>query len=168
MDLLVIRHAIAEDRQTFARTGKSDELRPLTREGRLRMQRAAAGLRAVVPHIDLLATSPLVRAAQTAIIVAEVYGDVQPIELDELRPEGDSQSLERWLNSQEPDSTVALVGHEPSLSFHVSWLTAQSDDAFVEFKKGGTCLLRFYEGVFSGGAILRWMMTPKQLRSLGG
>ena len=168
MDVLVIRHAIAEDRNIFARTGNSDELRPLTSEGRKRMQRAAAGLKTVVPRINMVATSPLVRAAQTAEIVAAAYGSVVPIEIDELRPECDSERLARWLGNQPPDSTIALVGHEPSLSFHVSWLTARADDAFVEFKKGGACLLRFYDAVFSGGATLRWMMTPKQLRGLGG
>jgi len=168
MDVLVIRHAIAEERETFALTGKSDELRPLTADGRKRMARAAAGLRLVVPRIDVIATSPLVRAVQTAEVVAAAYGGVQPIEIDELRPESDSVRLARWLGEQKNDSTIALVGHEPSLSFHVCWLTARSDDAFVEFKKGGTCMLRFYQGQYSGGATLLWMMTPKQLRRLGG
>ena len=168
MDVLVIRHAIAEDWMSFARTGKSDELRPLTPEGRKKMQRSAAGLRAMVPRIDVLATSPLVRAVQTAEIIAAAYGDLELIQIEELTPAGYSEQLSRWLADQDPDSTIALVGHEPSLSSHVSWLTARSDDAFVEFKKGGTCLLRFYEGVFSGGATLCWMMTPKQLRGLGG
>jgi phosphohistidine phosphatase len=131
------------------------------------MARAAAGLKAQVPSIDVVATSPLVRAVQTAEIVATEYGDVEPIQIQELRPESDSVRLARWLGDQVDDSTIALVGHEPSLSFHVSWLTARADDAFVEFKKGGICLLRFYQGVHSGGATLRWMMTPKQLRSLG-
>ena len=59
MKLLLIRHAIAEDRFEFSRTGKSDYYRPLTERGRTRMARGAAGLRTLVPEIDVLATSPL-------------------------------------------------------------------------------------------------------------
>jgi len=66
MQLLLIRHAIAEDRFEFARTGQSDYYRPLTERGRARMARGATGLRTLVPDIDVLATSPLTRAVQTA------------------------------------------------------------------------------------------------------
>src|SRR5262245_49797749 len=60
MHLLVVRHAIAEDKDVFARTGRSDDLRPLTDDGRAKMRRAADGLRSVAPEVDLVATSPLV------------------------------------------------------------------------------------------------------------
>ena len=62
MQLLVIRHAIAVEREDFARTGKDDRLRPLTDEGRKKMKQGAKGLRQLAPRIDLLATSPLTRA----------------------------------------------------------------------------------------------------------
>ena len=62
MDLLVIRHAIAEDREVFAGTGKDDSLRPLTDRGRERMQEGARGLVRLVDRLDVLATSPLTRA----------------------------------------------------------------------------------------------------------
>ena len=73
MQVLVVRHAIAEQREEFARTGKDDSQRPLTHDGRRKMRRGAVGLRAVVPAIDVLATSPLLRAVQTAEILAAVY-----------------------------------------------------------------------------------------------
>lgn len=169
MDVIFVRHAIAEDRDVFARTGAADELRPLTPPGREKMQRAAAGLRSLVPQIDLLATSPLVRAVETAQIVAQAYDGLEPVEVPELAPEADPQDLLRWLENLEGEyTTVVLVGHEPSLSEHVSFLTARSDEAFVEFKKGGACLLSFYDEVDSGGATLRWMLTPAILRGLGG
>lgn len=167
LDLLVVRHAIAEDREAFARTGDPDELRPLTPRGRKRMRRAAKGLRTLVPRIDVLATSPLVRAVQTAEILADVY-DLELEEVAALEPDASSKSLLGWLEKQDEGSTVAVVGHEPSLSFHVSWLMARSDEPLVEFKKGGACLLRFYDEVFSGGATLLWMATPRLLRSVGG
>ena len=72
MKLLLIRHAIAEEREDFEKTGKDDRLRPLTDEGRKKMKQAARGLKEVVPHVDLLATSPLTRAAQTGAILDTV------------------------------------------------------------------------------------------------
>ena len=62
MQLLIVRHSAAEDKEDFAKTGKSDDLRPLTAEGKETMAQAAKGLREVVPEISELATSPLVRA----------------------------------------------------------------------------------------------------------
>src|SRR5262249_31041428 len=79
MKLLLIRHAIAEEREDFARTGKDDRLRPLTDEGRKRMKQAARGLLETLPEIDLLATSPLTRAAQTGAIVDSVYGGLKEV-----------------------------------------------------------------------------------------
>ena len=68
MQLLLIRHAIAEDRFEFARSGQSDYYRPLTDRGRARMAKGAAGLRTLVPDIDVLATSPLTRAVREGAI----------------------------------------------------------------------------------------------------
>ncbi len=132
------------------------------------MQRAAEGLHTLVPRIDVLATSPLVRAVQTAEILAQAYGDLEVEEVAALEPDAGSKTVLGWLEEQAAGSTVAVVGHEPSLSFHVSWLTARSDEPFVEFKKGGACYLRFFDEVYSGGATLLWMMTPRQLRSVRG
>jgi len=66
MDLLVIRHAIAGDRAEWAKTGRPDQERPITNEGRERMAVNAQALRRLVPELDLLATSPFVRAVETA------------------------------------------------------------------------------------------------------
>ncbi len=86
MHLLIIRHAIAEDRDSFAGSGKSDDLRPLTDEGRAKMELGAAGLRALLPDITLLAASPLTRAQQTAEIVGKEYGLEIGATTDSLRP----------------------------------------------------------------------------------
>ena len=166
MDLVLVRHAIAEEREVFARTGKPDELRPLTLRGKRRMNRAAAGLRSLLPAIDVLASSPLVRAAESAAIISEAYGGLEVVEVAELAPETDSQHLLGWLQSLSAVSTVVIVGHEPSFSGHVAWLAARADEPFVEFKKGGACLLTFYGEIYAGGATLRWLLTPAQLRAL--
>ncbi len=168
MDVLVVRHAIAEDREIFARSGKSDTERPLTDKGRERMKRGARGLLQLVAHLDILATSPLVRAVETAQILAAEYGDIEPTTVAALRPEGTPEDVLTWLQEQTQAATLALVGHEPHLSMLVSWLARKDAEPFLEFKKGGACLLSFYDEVCAGGAVLRWLLTPAQLRDLGG
>src|SRR6185295_647822 len=121
MKLLLLRHAIAEEREDFARTGKDDRLRPLTDEGRKKMKQAARGLKGLVPEIDLLATSPLTRAAQTGAIVDSVYGGLKEVEIDALAPETTPDAFLRWLR-QRKEEVVAAVGHEPSISLILSWL----------------------------------------------
>lgn len=166
MDVIAVRHAIAEDREVFAETGEPDGMRPLTQAGIKKMKRNARGLLTLVPSVDLLATSPLVRALQTAEILASLYGRLEPVVVDALRPDGTCESLLSWLQSLDREATIMTVGHEPSLGIHVSRLSAGSTESFLWFKKGGACLLRFDGEVGVGCADLRWLLTPGQLRRL--
>lgn len=86
MQLLIIRHAVAVDRDDF--TGDDDDLRPLTADGRRKMRRIATGLHRITARPDLLVTSPLVRARQTADIVGEAYDMTPGGALESLRPTG--------------------------------------------------------------------------------
>jgi phosphohistidine phosphatase len=165
MKLLMIRHAIAEEREDFARTGKDDDLRPLTDEGRKKMKQNARGLKRLVPEIDLLATSPLTRAAQTGAILDSVFGGLSEVEVEELSPEAEPKEFLRWLRKQKAE-TVAVVGHEPSISLILSWLLTGGERRIFAFRKGGACLLDFPEEVAAGNAILLWALTPAQLRAL--
>jgi phosphohistidine phosphatase len=169
MRLLVIRHAVAEEQEAWAATGEPDERRPLTREGRRKMRRGARGLRRVVRTIPLLGASPLLRAAQTAEIVAEVYGGPTPITVGALTPGRAPAEFLSWLEDAAPGhDLVAVVGHEPHLSGLVSWLLAGRDEpSFVELKKGAACLLRFDGEPAKGGACLEWLLSPRALRRLG-
>jgi phosphohistidine phosphatase len=164
--LLVVRHAAAEDKDEFARTGRSDELRPLTAEGKRDMREAARGLRDVVPKIDVLATSPLVRAVETAEILGAAY-DREHVIVEALRPESPYDDLARWARAHAKKDVVAIVGHEPHLSGLVSWLLAGAKTSFIDLKKGAACMLEI-EGVpSSGSAMLLWSMAPRQLRAIG-
>ncbi|HKI04835.1 MAG TPA: histidine phosphatase family protein [Thermoanaerobaculia bacterium] len=165
MKLLLIRHAIAEEREDFARTGKDDHLRPLTDEGRKKMKQVARGLEGLVPEIDLLATSPLTRAAQTGAILDTVYGGLQEVEIDQLSPEATPGDFLLWLRQQKAE-TVAAVGHEPSISLILSWLLTGTERRLFAFRKGGACLLEFSGEVAAGTATLLWALTPSQLRRL--
>ncbi len=164
MNLLIVRHAIAEDREEFAQTGKDDSLRPLTDKGDRRMRRAAAGIKTCLPDVDVVATSPFARAVQTAAIVANVYG-LTPIESHVLVPAAEPQEFADWLEERDQEETLVAVGHEPHLGSLVSWLLAGGNADFFGLKKGGACLLSWLQG--ERRAWLQWSLTPRQLRRIG-
>lgn len=166
MRLLVIRHAAAMDKEEFARSGRSDNERPLTTDGRKDMARVARALRTLVPKLDVVSSSPLVRARETAEIVARAHRmDVSPA-TRALNPEARPAAFVRWLAKHSRADTVAVVGHEPHLGMLVTWLLTGASTSHVEMKKGGACLLDFAASPRRGGATLEWLMTPAQLQRL--
>lgn len=167
MKLLIVRHAIAEDREIFAQGGQPDSERPLTERGRKRMRLATKGLHRVLEHIDLLATSPYTRAVQTAGLIEEGYDHLPVVVLEELVPDRPFSVLLDWLHQQDIGATIGLVGHEPHLSSLVAWLLTGSPESIVELKKGGACLLECTEQVAPGSATMVWLLTPRLLRALG-
>jgi phosphohistidine phosphatase len=164
--LLVVRHAIAEDRDEFAATGESDDVRPLTRDGKKKMRRVAKGLRNVVDTIDYLATSPLTRAAETAEIISKTYGiggaEVTPV----LEPYARPEQFEEWCAAHFEKEVVAIVGHEPHLGSLVTWLLMGSNDSRFELKKGGACLIEFESQPGRKSGTCLWLLTPRILRDL--
>jgi phosphohistidine phosphatase len=167
MQLLVIRHAIAEEREAFAVGGQPDAERPLTAYGRRRMKRNAKGLLRVVKSPDAIATSPFARAAETAHIVADAFR-VNRIEvLEALTPEHPPRDLVPWLATHAGDAVVAVVGHEPHLGILVTWFLGGREESHVELKKGGACLLELADSLEPGKALLMWLLTPSQLRAIG-
>ena len=167
MDILLIRHATAEEPSKFARHQKNDDLRPLTDSGIGRMQEGVRGLRYLVRRIDTLATSPLTRAHQTAEIIAKdcCPGPIHIV--PELAPGADPANTARWLAEQDPNGIVCAVGHQPDLSSLITWLVCGHNDGFFDFKKGGACLLGTRGIPEQGRCVMRWALTPKQLRALG-
>jgi phosphohistidine phosphatase len=164
--LLVVRHGIAEDREIFGRTEKDDDLRPLTEEGRKKMARGAEGLHTLVPALDFIASSPLVRAQQTAAVIAKAYdigvGETTTV----LEPDARLTQFLKWIEAHDDREVIAVVGHEPHLSALVTWLIAGVDDSRLVLKKGGACLLEFTGRPHRAGAVLHWLHTPATLRKL--
>jgi phosphohistidine phosphatase len=169
MELLVVRHAIAEVREEFARTGLDDARRPLTPEGRRKFAKGASGLRKVAGGIELLATSSLERATQTADLIQGAWDvKLRTVRLRELEPDADPDALLRWLRTQRRRKLVAVVGHEPHLSRLVEHaLTGGKSSDFLDLKKGGACLLDLGRSPQAGHGRLRWLLTAGQLRRLG-
>lgn len=168
MNLLIIRHGIAEDKDEFATTGKSDDLRPLTAEGRVKTTHAAEGLRTIAPDISLLATSPLVRAQETAEIVGRVYGIEVRSTTEALSPDAPFSEFLDWIGDRSEQDVVAVVGHEPHLSALATRLLCGGDKSRIELKKGGACLLAFDRAPAAGSGTLKWLMYPSHLRALAG
>jgi phosphohistidine phosphatase len=170
MRLLVIRHAVAVDRDAFAQTGEPDALRPATAPGLKKMRQNVLGLRTIVPRVHVLASSPLVRARQTAELLQKPYALAEIEQLPALAPDRKPAEAVAWLAGLEPtsgDFTVAVVGHEPHLGQLVSFLLTGRRRAFVELRKGGACLLDLGEEVAPGAAMLRWMAGSRMLRAIG-
>jgi phosphohistidine phosphatase len=165
--LLFVRHAIAEDREAFARSHRDDAQRPLTPEGRRKMERGAAGLVELVPELDLLAASPLKRAVETAEIIAKAYGGLPVERVPELAPGVGVDRFIGWLAGQHARSAVAVVGHEPDLSQLVCAFLSGANGPFLELRKGAACLLEFPGPVGRGAATLDWFLGPKHLRRIG-
>lgn len=166
MQLLVVRHGIAEEREVWARDHTDDDGRPLTDEGKKKMKECAKGLRALVPRIDVLATSPLLRAMQTAAILTKVYELGDPVRVDALSPGQHPPAVASWLRSQAARKVVAIVGHEPGLGTTVTWLSAATEQSFLELGKGGACLLDLGDRIDAGEAMLLWALRPSHLRGL--
>jgi phosphohistidine phosphatase len=166
MQLLIVRHAIAMDREEYAKSGRPDSDRPLTDTGRRRMRKNARGLQRIAPRPDLIGTSPWLRAADTARVIAETLGIEQTETVEAMLPDRHPRDLAAWLNSHSDVPVIVVVGHEPHLGELATWFIGGRDGSNVEFKKGGACLLRFDDSVDAGTGLLQWHVTPAQLRGL--
>jgi len=164
MQLVLIRHARAEERMLF----KRDRTRALTQDGQRRMRKAARGLHALLPGLTLIATSPLLRARQTAEIVAAVYPGIDTVSLPALSPGVAPRAVLAWLRAQPADATLALVGHEPDLGLLAGWLLSGKQTGFVQFKKGAAALIEFADAPAAGKGTLAWLLTAAQLAELKG
>ena len=167
MQLLVIRHGIAEEAETFAATGLDDSQRPLTKPGKRKMKEVAAGLREIVETLDVIGASPLLRAQQTAEILAKVYDDLPVLTVQALSPGSEPSALVDWLAQHDSAKVVAVVGHEPHLGMLVTWFMSGARDSRVAMSKSGAALLEFSSGVTPGSGTLQWLLTGSQLRRIG-
>src|SRR2546428_7003649 len=136
MRLLVVRHAIAEDREAFARSHKDDADRPLTSEGRRKLERAALGLKVLVPELDVLAASPYKRAFDTAEIIAASYGGLTVERVPELAPGAGLDRVLAWLTARHTRGSVAVVGHEPDLNRLVCTLLSATNGPLPALRNG--------------------------------
>jgi len=164
--LYLIRHGPAEARSP---TG-DDAARRLTPEGRTKTRAAARGLRALGARFDVLLTSPLPRAAETAGIVSEAFGRrPPPRDFPGLAPGVGAAETARLLRGAVRSERVAVVGHEPGLSrLAALLLTGSPDGVAIRLKKGGVIVLDVAGFAPRTGGTLRAVLPPRLLRRLGG
>jgi phosphohistidine phosphatase len=159
MRIYIVRHAIAED---SAKGGGGDAQRALTSEGRKKMKEVAAGFMRLEPQIDRIFSSPLIRAKQTAEIMATPLKK-KVEQMVELSPGHAPSDVLRRLRELKEDNNVMLVGHEPNCSQLASYLLSETAQVDIQFKKGGICLIESQR--FGGGdGFLLWVLTPQVLR----
>jgi phosphohistidine phosphatase len=167
MNLYIMRHGIAlpADDPSVAHDGE----RPLSNKGVRRMRKAAKGLRRLNIRFDSVLTSPLLRARQTAEIVASTLGiEARLEEISGLAPESTLEHLMFGLTRYQDREHVLLVGHEPLLSNTGAYLLSgrQPANLALDLKKGSLCRIEIETLPASSPGKLHWLLTPKQLRLL--
>lgn len=163
IELYLVRHAVAAERGPKY---PDDRLRPLTPAGSRQFGKSVPGLTALDVCIDVVLTSPLVRARETAMLLAAGLKP-QPaiVEVEALAPGGRLQAVVEAIKSHSKrQKKIALVGHEPDLGELAARLLGARGN--VEFKKGGICFIQMDGATPGGPGTLRWMLTPKALRAL--
>jgi phosphohistidine phosphatase len=159
--LFIIRHAIAEDRAEFSKTGLPDTQRPLTFEGQKKMKKIAAFFYEKYPDIGHFFQSPLTRSQQTVEILRQEYTKSTVSVTEHLSPGSSFENLVKELKTHRKGD-IAIVGHEDHLSHFTCFLmTGKMDGAFLKYKKGGIAVLDFLGDIRPGEGQLQFLITPK-------
>ena len=162
MFLYLIRHGKAAGAAGYP----SDEARPLTADGVEEMRRVARRLGKLGVRFEVVLFSPLLRARETASILAETTIAAAIEECAALAPAGtlDEVLAEVGRRHAHGAERIGLVGHEPSLSEWAGRLAGGSAGCALELKKGGIIGLELPDRLpFEGRATLFWLTSPKLL-----
>ena len=161
-ELYFVRHGLAEERGD---AWPDDAKRPLTDEGTSRMRKAAHALAHMGVSVEVFLTSPLVRARQTAELLAAGL-ETRPslVNVDSLAPDGSYAAVIADLEKHARKCRIALVGHEPMIGELAARLIGSRHP--IEFKKGAVCRIDLEVLPPAGPGDLRWLLTPKILRAL--
>jgi phosphohistidine phosphatase len=156
MKLYFLRHGEAGEPSEWA---GDDALRPLTDEGRKRMAREARTLERLDLGVDRVISSPLVRALQTAEIVASALRRRDRlVEDSRLGPGFGPDRLAEMLKENKASRDLLLVGHEPSMSATIGHLTGGT----VTLRKGGLARVDVPDRAQLRGT-LDWLFPPRLL-----
>jgi phosphohistidine phosphatase len=165
MEVILLRHAKAENRDPSA--WPNDDLRPLTAEGRAEQRAAARAMKKMGIKFDFLVTSPLLRATETADIVANVYRWPEPPQVAQELGHGYAvDAVVKLLAKFPPDASVALVGHEPDFSNLAAALISMSGDVNITLKKSGVLGIEFEGQAERGKGALLFHLKPSHLRKV--
>ncbi len=162
MIIYFLRHASAGQKRS---NPKQDEKRPLDNQGIEQSRAMGHALALMDTQVELIISSPLKRATQTASLVGNELGYDAAIKLDAaLRPDATFEKFRELIHKNAKLESIMVVGHNPSLTEFCSLLlTAGGDDAVIDLKKGAVARVE-YSG--KKNAVLQWCLTPKILKSL--
>ena len=163
MLLVLFRHGPAGT--ALPARGPEDAKRPLTPRGVDKTRRAALGLARILDSEPHIYSSPLVRARETADLLAAAYMPVQHVEMMEALTPG--RPMEEILARivEIANGTVVLVGHEPGLGL-LAGLLVTGRQMTLPLKKAGACGIELSEKVAPGQGDLKFLATPRMLRAL--
>jgi phosphohistidine phosphatase len=163
MEVYLVRHGLAGERGTYT----DDRQRPLTNKGRQKTTNVAERLLAIGVKFDLILSSPLVRASQTAEILQQQGLSSTIKTYLPLQPDGEIEEWLQWLQQwqpEHPDSTVALVGHQPDLGNWAEILIWGTVKRQLVVKKAGVIGLSLPSiGTPIGRSTLFLLTSPKWL-----
>lgn len=165
MRLIVFRHGIAIDREDPA--CPPDPERPLTAKGKKRTREAALGLRALGVTVDIVISSPLVRAVETAYIAMDVLGVPEDglLHSEALLPASDPASFLKLLGGR-PRQDVLCTGHAPHLDRLVAAAVGFPGHEITRLRKAGAAEIEIAEPGRAPGTLV-WVATSRVLRHLG-
>ena len=138
MNIYLIRHGDAEK----ASMQKKDADRKLTQDGEQKIKSAAEGWKLLIPNFSHIISSPLIRAAQTAEIIAKVFDYKEKIITDKRLSPGTKTEALIDLANEIVGQDMAFIGHEPDFSDSLSDLISNSG-VKVDFKKGMIAKISF-------------------------
>ena len=163
MDIYILRHGKAED----AGPDMGDADRRLTKKGREEIFAAGRWMAAQKLRFDMLAASPLVRAHETAAIIADCLGEKDRlVTWKVLAPGGDSDTVCHLIGKHEDLRAILLVGHEPLLSALISRIIAGDENAAIAISKGALAKIREFSPALSPSGELHWLVTATQMAGL--
>ena len=147
---------------------ENDAARPLTPKGKRQLRKIAAAMKKMDLRLDLILSSPFLRAKQTAEIAAAGLKLKKRLKFsDELQPDGNFKKLFLQIGELKPAlENILLVGHEPYLSRLISLLVSGGENVAVDFKKGGLCRLEAEKLRNGKCATLAWLLTPGQMKRM--
>jgi phosphohistidine phosphatase len=164
VDVYLLRHGKAE----VAGPGMDDAERRLTKKGREDIAAAGRWMAAREIRFDLIAASPLVRAQETAAIVAESLGEKDLlVTWKVLVPGGNPDTVCRQIGRHTGVNAMLLVGHEPLLSILISRIISGDEDAAIVMSKGALAKIRGFSYNLNPAGELHWLITASQMAGPG-
>jgi phosphohistidine phosphatase len=161
MIIYFLRHASAGEHLA---NPKKDEKRALDKEGIEQCGYVGRALAALEAQVDVIVSSPLKRATQSASLVGNEMGYEGKLQIETgLRPEATFSDFRKLVEKYARQEAIMVVGHNPNLSQFLGAIISDSGcEASVELKKGAVAKVEMRRST----GTLQWCLTPKLVRTL--